>query len=329
MTKQQDPHSKIVKRIIQGPPAPDPDISVPESSEPAPTLDEMLEEQQQLLRGNAPSTGVAQPGAPSTEVAQPETEGSLIVGNTPPTPTPEPASGADTARALAAMQKQLADVTQEVIRLRSLGERSEEVMDAGPSGWPWQYYKRPDRPGDPLSGWIVTAPGGASPKTGQRDVGSYARYMAKGFRPLTRYGVAPIPEGDPRPGIEFRTILENGGAVEFPISQVVTCRWHIQPPIPGIIFPDYEANKDKARHFLCEDCDFEMWYVESDRQAAGACFRHLRRAPSDGSHGYGRREATAVMKAQGLEAPAGQFAEVAARQDLEALREARPVAPVA
>lgn len=320
MAGRKDPHSQIVKEVIQGRSASDQEgfaPEVPESDERQPTVEEMLEERQRLIQGVAPSTEVAQTEQPSFQAPEPTPGAGVTIEGVSP-------SGADTARALGEMQKQIADLTGEVTRLRSLGDRSEESMDAGPSGWPWQYYKRPDRPGDPLSGWVVTAPGGASPRTGQRDVGSYARYMAKGFLPLTRYGVAPIPEGDPRPGMEFRTILENGGAGEFPISQVVTCRWHITPPVPGIVFPDYEANKDKVRHFLCEDCDFEMWYIEDDRQTANACFRHLRRTYGDGSHGYGRREATAVMRAQGLEPPVGQFAEVAAQQDLEALREARP-----
>jgi len=108
----------------------------------------------------------------------------------------------------------------------------------------------------------------------------------------------PLP-GKP-PGYQFRDILQQGGAKEFPATQVLAYKWHTNPPIPGLKFPQYEAIKNKVLHGACPDCDFEVCAVPEDAQMPRSFFMHLRARHADGSHGMNRAEALAEMEAQGL-----------------------------
>ena len=91
--------------------------------------------------------------------------------------------------------------------------------------------------------------------------------------------------------------LQNGGAKEVPASQVVQLRWHIEPPVAGTVFPQYESVKDEVLHFMCDEggCDREFWFLSDDMETASACLDHLRR-----NHEYKFAEARAVLAEQNI-----------------------------
>ncbi len=198
---------------------------------------------------------------------------------------------------IAKLQAQLDELRGEVATIR-IGENN-KVTSEGPAGYPWQYYKRPKREGDPMSDWIVCGPGGPSPKG--RDMASLTLYSQKGHLPITAYGPAPIPSEVYRlgPGAQWINILQNGGAKEFPINQVLTLKWHLKCPVPGVRFPATEAAiaEGKVKRFVCPDCDLELWFEMTDDITPLVCFRHMRskRVPDDGRHGISRQEAREVM----------------------------------
>jgi hypothetical protein len=198
------------------------------------------------------------------------------------------------AQVMGQMQRELDRLKLDLAQTRTAGPgAAQDAIDSGPGGYPWQYYRRRED-GGLMSGWIVTAPGGAAPG-GRRDAGSFALYSAKGHRPLMNYGVAPVPSDVHRPGGEYATFIQNGGAREFPAAQVVALKWHINPPIAGTVFPEYEKVKDQVKEFHCEECDFEIYFLPEDKAVPRACFGHLRQ-----SHQYNRTEATLVLRAQGI-----------------------------
>jgi len=174
-------------------------------------------------------------------------------------------------------------------------DRVEQAADdGGETGFPWMYYKRPNM--GPAAGWIVTGPGGsATPGGNRRNIGAYALYTHKGFKPLPEYGVLDPPGTDTRVGAQFRLILANGGAKEFPVAQVLAYRWHVDPPIAGLRFPQIEAVRDQIRQFACDECDFECWFIDGDRDTARACFQHLTK-----THDYTRREASLTLESQSI-----------------------------
>lgn len=313
MTPSRDPHSETIDAVN------DP-IRVPEEIGNQPTVEEVMEEHRKLMRSRPP---VATTDGPSERL--PAASDASDSGASDAVQKMGLNLDGPTAAALAALQKELSEVRSDLSRLRAAGALTDDVVaESGPGGYPWQYYKRSNRPGDPMAGWVMVLPGGASPTSGQRDVGSFAKYVGKGFKALTRYGVAPVPSSV-RGGAseQFAAMLQNGGASEFPLSQIVAYGWHIRPPVPGIIFPQLDESRDQIRHFTCEDCERETWFLVDDREASSGCFRHLRRDSRDGRHAYPRREALMILKSQGITPPGGQFSEIAARQDIEALREER------
>ena len=111
--------------------------------------------------------------------------------------------------------------------------------DASVGGYPWQLYRFPKgyAGNNDRDGWLAVLPGGASPKTGNRDAGSYARYLKKGLVPITKYGVAPVPTTSRAADVylDFLTRFP-AFAGEFPASQVVAYHWHTAPPIRGMRF---------------------------------------------------------------------------------------------
>jgi hypothetical protein len=215
-------------------------------------------------------------------------------------PNPEEVSDPAVAEVLANMQAEIADLRTQVAKAGGEGG----VVEGGPGGYPWQYYQRPDRPDDPMSGWIVTAPGGQT-VTGKRNVGAFANYVAKGMRPITRYGVAPVPSDVSGPGAEFHSMLNNGGAKEFPAGQVLALKWHIDPPITGLTFPQYEEIRGQELIFACDDCDLELYFLADDSHTARACFDHLSQ-----THKYPRQEAALALRDQGIPIRSGRFAAI-------------------
>ena len=207
---------------------------------------------------------------------------------TSPTATTDPTL----ASAIAQMQAELAAARREI----SLLQKKSVDADAGAAGYPRMYYRRP-KDGGPMSGWIVCAQGGVGPQTGGRDIGTYAILVGKGFKPLPMYGITGPAGSNKGFGGDYIAFLQSGGAKEVPASQVIQLRWHVKPPLPGTVFPQYEAVKDQVVHFLCDEggCDTEFWLLPEDQITAGACLDHLRR-----NHDYKYNEARAVLKDQGI-----------------------------
>jgi hypothetical protein len=198
------------------------------------------------------------------------------------------------AAALAAMQ-------QEIENLRGQLAQTQDAIhggdDGGQGGYPYMYYKRPND-GGPMANWIVVANGGMSPVSGGRDTGTYSNLLSKGFKPLPRYGIVAPPSGWGGRSSVYRTMINNGGAKEFPPSQVLQLKWHMEPPVPGTVFPQYEKVKDKARTFECDEgaCNVTISFMPEDQESASACLDHMR-----GSHGYKWDEARAALVDQGIE----------------------------
>lgn len=145
--------------------------------------------------------------------------------------------------------------------------------DSGVGGWPWMYWRRPVREDDPMSGWIVIAPGGATPR-GHRNTGVYNHMMATGFEPLEQYG--PIaPPSDSVAWPSYVQILKGGGEREFPLSQVLAYKWHLRPPVPGVTFPQYEEVKDRVQRAVCPQCGMEAWDVPDSTRIGYVLFEHL------------------------------------------------------
>jgi hypothetical protein len=232
-----------------------------------------------------------------------------------PAETVHPLEGLDinspaAAEIMGKLQAEIAQLRAQVSDIQQAPTGGGAVIDSGPSGYPWQYFKRPSD-GDQAD-WIVYAPGGANER-GQRDSGAFVQYMTKGMKPITGYGNCAPPSAyhSLGPGAPFVPMLERGGAREFPASQVLTYKWHIAPPLEGVVFPQYEAVKDRVRHFECEDCDrYDMWMLDDDTETGMACFRHLRSNTEDGRHEYSRREATLILREQGVPFNAGRFAAI-------------------
>lgn len=219
------------------------------------------------------------------------------------------------ARVMGQLQEQIAQLRNEVSTLRQTGTADASgAMDLGPAGYPWQYYRRADRGVE--AGWIVAAPGGATPR-GHRSAGAFVRYMSKGMKPLTQYGTCQPPAAYKNGGAQLVPMLQNGGAREFPASQVLAYKWHMTPPLEGVVFPEYEKVKDRVRHFACDDCDYETWMIDDDKDTGMVCFRHLRTNTEDGRHNYSRREATAILAEAEIPFSSGRYAALA--DDLRAV----------
>lgn len=205
------------------------------------------------------------------------------------------------AEALAQVQSQVRELKDE---LRTTRQGGEELADSGVSGFPWQFYRRPIRKNDPMSGWIVSAPGGTASTgryAGRRAVEQYAHYQSKGFLPLTQYGPSPVPVTSNGADV-MRHLLERGGAKEFPATQVLAYKWHIEPPLEGMKFPEYEKIRGTEILAQCEECNWDLYGLENEVQVSIDFLRHLRQ-----SHGYPRREAALLIREQGLP-PIGRMA---------------------
>lgn len=267
-----------------------------------------------------------------------EEEVGVITGNRPPTtassvPPPVPLPNdpamlgsaipdAATAKALAAMRQELDDTRAEIAQLSTATRKNTKIQGSGDDeSYPWQVYRRPDEyvAGEAnQAGWLVIAPGGAT-RAGRRDGGSFLKYTElKGFKPITKYGPADVPTQG-KPGHEFFSMLERGGAIEFPVSQVIAYKWHLKPPIQGLVFPQVaEAiERGEVKRFHCDECTLELWFVTEDSYTLQACFTHLTKPMAQGGlHAYRREEAARALQAQKLPA-VGRLAIVAAEEERE------------
>ena len=224
------------------------------------------------------------------------------------------AVGADATVAAVIAQLQ-AEIKHLKSQTQALTQRAAAEEAQGEGGLPFMYYKRP-ADGGPASGWIVFASGGVGPVSGGRDVGSYSVLLGKGFKPLPRYGITGSPASHHgRPGHEYAVFLNNGGGVDVPAAQVLALKWHVNCPVPGTKFPQYDKAVDAGlvQHFACDegDCDFDLWFLRDDQTTAGACMAHLR-----SQHAYKHEEARAVLKEMGIFYRSSRVAEavVAARR---------------
>ena len=244
------------------------------------------------------------PGAPRSDDVAVEPAGVFTQLAAEATAVADPTVAAVIAQ-LQAEVKRLTAATQ------TLTHRAEQEERQGEGGLPFMYYKRP-RDNGPMAGWIVCASGGVGPVSGGRDVGSYSLLLGKGFKPLPRYGITGPPAGHyGRPGHEYTVFFNSGGGREVPASQVLALRWHTECPVPGTVFPQYEAElaAGNVEHFACDegDCYFNLWFLKADQTTAGACMAHLR-----AQHGYKHDEARAVLKEMGVTYRTSRVAEAAA-----------------
>lgn len=204
------------------------------------------------------------------------------------------------ASAIAAMRAEIEALRSELGAVRSevkSGGGMEGVTDST-GGYPWMLWKFPPTwPDAATRGWLAVLPGGATPK-GNRDAGSYSKYLRKGLIPVTKYGPAPIPTTTDGADVFrhfFRGPQGRAFAAEFPKSQVVAYRWHIAPPIAGLRFPQVEAIRGELQTFVCEACGYSMDFLPGDRSIGNVYRNHLMRVDK-----YPHREAVEAVKMQGF-----------------------------
>jgi predicted RNA-binding Zn-ribbon protein involved in translation (DUF1610 family) len=100
------------------------------------------------------------------------------------------------------------------------------------------YYRKPD-------GWIVV---------GQSHATAFQEYMLRGFVPLSKYGQISAEDGDMSVTEAIERLLTlPGGIEEFPVEQIVAYRWHLDPPIEGLKFPQLDGMEFMS--FECPECN--------------------------------------------------------------------------
>lgn len=171
--------------------------------------------------------------------------------------------------------------------------------NASIGGYPWMLWRKPDTwPDTGSRGWVTAGPGGATPNN-NRDAGSYTRYLKKGMIPITRYGYVEPPKSE-KVQDQFRALFKaygNAFAAEFPASQVIAYKWHLNPPYPGIKFKQYEDMKTQIKHFTCEACGEQFFFLPTDSEAGNVYRAHLM-----ARHKYEFRDTRDALKAEGLSA---------------------------
>jgi hypothetical protein len=262
--------------------------------------DPHFQQKKELERDDPPAQEDSIPGMKELkeeEVSMPTT----AVVDEPPDPEPERSKA---ELQMEEMQREIRALRGQVQNLQETGPGSNEefLADQGASGYPWQYYRRPD-------GWIVCAPGGAGP-SGKRNTGAYSRYVSSGWQPIDAYGPCPVPTSTSL-AVTMAPLLRRGGEKEFPVDQILEYGWHINPPYVGLSFPQIDKIYESLKHFACEECDTELWANGEDEQdvvrLSRVAFSHLR-----GTHEYTRREANLMLEEQDLP-PFGRFAREQAR----------------
>lgn len=117
------------------------------------------------------------------------------------------------------------------------------------------YYRRPD-------GWITVGP--TLSGTAARD------FAKRGFVSLEgQFGTIPHTETN-----RWRPILSHrDGPVAFPKEQVLELRWHTEPPIPDVKFPQIKGMK--IVHYKCPECESRVFPDYEGRDGVSALARHL------------------------------------------------------
>lgn len=271
---EESPASVVADEEFEGGLIPTVSVAESEASRQAAESEEMLakqarEKSQATVRTLAQKLGVADPDALQQLLSQ--------------------ATGALQAE-IQALRAQL-DTVQSQVKAGSDGMFGD---DASVGGYPWQLYRFPKGYGgsNDRDGWLAILPGGASPKSGNRDAGAYTRYLKKGLVPVTKYGPAPVPTTARAADVflDFFTRYPQF-AGEFPASQVVAYNWHVAPPIRGLKFAQYEAVASEVMNVICEACGDPMWFMPGDREAGPAYMRHL-----TSLHKYPFREASEAVR---------------------------------
>lgn len=210
--------------------------------------------------------------------------------------------------AVTAQNAEISALRQELQQVkRSGGGDGMVTPDGSVGGYPWMFWRLPNKGGFAASGranWITTGPGGATPK-GNRDAGSYSRYLKKGMTPVTKYGYCAPPTRAQAYLDQYQVILQAGGAVEFPVSQVIAYGWHKNPPIAGLKFPQYEQLRSTVKEFQCEACGQDFSFLETDNEVGNSYRAHLM-----SEHKYPFREAAEAVKIVGLVPTAYRIATV-------------------
>lgn len=189
---------------------------------------------------------------------------------------------AATQRMQAAHKAEIAALRQEVADFKVQSEREGKVQDLNESmgGYPWQYWRfGPSFPDEERRGWVAILPGGASPKSGSRDTGSFNLYVKKGMLPITNRGLCPVPTSSDvwKNYVEF---VKRGGAEDFPASQIVAYQWHRKNPFAklGVRWAQVEDIIDKLTSWTCEYCGYSMDFMPGDPKAGAAYRYHLTNA---------------------------------------------------
>lgn len=155
-------------------------------------------------------------------------------------------------------------------------KRAGDLLDENASigGYPWRYYRLPmNWPDEGSRGWVTIGPGGVG-NSGAMDAKRYANYLKKGLRPIDAYGFPDVPTTT-KGADAYITLLQAGGAKEIPCSQVIAYNWHLNPPIKGLKFPQYEAERKNVRKLQCEACAQVSYFMVDDKTAGDTYRRHL------------------------------------------------------
>lgn len=101
------------------------------------------------------------------------------------------------------------------------------------------------KPGD---GWVTFGPIHAT---------AFKHFSLRGFASLVnKYGMIRISGENAHLSVTKAVELlltKPGGVEEFPASQIIAYRWHLDPPIPGLQFPQLEGMEIEV--FECPMCD--------------------------------------------------------------------------
>mgnify|MGYP001560288915 CR=1 FL=1 len=124
-------------------------------------------------------------------------------------------------------------------------------------------------------GWIVTAPAWPSFEQDMR---------FKGFERLHQYGTFTCDMGEkknrdvrgqPLDVIRepWRLILQQKGATEFSVAQIIAFRWHIQPPYQEVKFPQLQGLIITTLY--CPECEQGVFAHLEENEAADQLRIHL------------------------------------------------------
>ena len=158
-----------------------------------------------------------------------------------------------------------------------------EIQEVEPDGWrgAHAYVRRPD-------GWIASAP---------TSIGNKRDYEGRGFQYLLQYGEFIMSPANGTPmakdhngvpwnpfGEPWRKILQEGGAKEFGVPQLVSLRWHIKPPYRGVSFPQLDGVV--VHDFQCPECERPTVFSSTNRREASRQLRVHLVSGKDESHKY-------------------------------------------